>query len=134
MKIVAKALLYDGAGRILLLRRSLTHPNYPHHYDFPGGEVEDGETHHIANQREILEETSLVVPIGNVKLIYEKEISLDLTHIIHEIKLQEKQPAINLSWEHDGYIWLTLGEFLNSPVPEDPDDYYQTVLDYLHAM
>lgn len=131
MKTVAKALLFDKAGHILLLRRSPTHPNYPHHYDFPGGEVEYGEAYHEANQREILEETNLSVPAETIQLLYKKNISPELTHIIHQVQLQEEQPDIALSWEHDDFVWLTLDQFLNYPLPKNPDNYYQTVLEYL---
>lgn len=39
-KVVAKALLFDNSNHILLLYRGLTHPYFPNHPDFPGGEVE----------------------------------------------------------------------------------------------
>lgn len=131
MKTVAKALLFDKADRILLLRRSLTHPNYPHHYDFPGGEVEQGEVHHEAIRREILEETKLMVFVDAMLPMCEKQISPELTHVIHRVQLLEEQPDVILSWEHDGFIWLTLDELLRHPIPKNPDDYYQTVLEYL---
>jgi 8-oxo-dGTP pyrophosphatase MutT (NUDIX family) len=43
VSVVAKALLVDTNGKILLLRRSGTHPHFAYHLDFPGGEVEHHE-------------------------------------------------------------------------------------------
>lgn len=131
MKTIAKSLVFDDTGSILLLRRSLTHPNYPHHYDFPGGEVEDGEGLSEACCRELLEETGLVVCKKDVVVACKRQITPSLLHIICQIKLFETQPLVTLSWEHDDFTWLTLDELLSSPVPENPDDYYQTVLEYL---
>ena len=36
---VVKVLIFNPEGKLLILRRSKTHPHYPEHVDFPGGEV-----------------------------------------------------------------------------------------------
>ena len=51
MKTIAKVLIKDKENNILILRRSITHPNNPHHFDLPGGEIEENETNSDAVKR-----------------------------------------------------------------------------------
>ena len=44
-KYASKALIFNPDGKILLLRRSDTHPYVPLSYDIPGGELETNEEH-----------------------------------------------------------------------------------------
>lgn len=55
---VAVAVIFDGAGQILITRRSLeaSHGGY---WEFPGGKLEDDETALSALKREIKEEVGL---------------------------------------------------------------------------
>lgn len=55
------AVLQDGAGRHLYIRRALTLKRAPGWWCFPGGEVEPGESHAAAIEREMLEEVGLRV-------------------------------------------------------------------------
>ncbi|HEY0233848.1 MAG TPA: NUDIX hydrolase [Afipia sp.] len=50
--------------KVLLVRRAVPPAN--HYYTFPGGRVEYGETLAQAAAREVLEETGLVVEIGDM--------------------------------------------------------------------
>ena len=50
-KIVAKALVRSSEGLCLVLHRGNTHPRFPGHIDFPGGEVEPKETPEAAVMR-----------------------------------------------------------------------------------
>jgi mutator protein MutT len=69
MKVVAKILLYNSHGRILVLRRGETHPHFPGHLDLPGGEVEAGEQVDQAVVREVREETGLHILLCPKKLV-----------------------------------------------------------------
>ena len=66
-KIVAKALVRSSEGLCLVLHRGNTHPRFPGHIDFPGGEVEPKETLEAAVIREIQEETGLLVDPKKLK-------------------------------------------------------------------
>ena len=66
-KIVAKALVRNSEGLYLVLHRGNTHPRFPGHIDFPGGEVESKETPEVAVMREIQEETGLLVDPKKLK-------------------------------------------------------------------
>jgi ADP-ribose pyrophosphatase YjhB (NUDIX family) len=64
------AVVHDAAGRLLLVRRGRD----PHRgrWSLPGGRVEAGESPAQAIEREVLEETGLVVragaPVGRVRI------------------------------------------------------------------
>ncbi len=73
-KIVAKALVRNSKELYLVLYRSNTHPLFPGHIDFPGGEVEPEETSEAAGAREIQEETVC---------LFRWPISQDLKYQIH---------------------------------------------------
>ncbi len=131
MKIVAKALVRDKAGNILLLRRGLTHPNFPRHFDFPGGEVEPDEPHVDAVKREIREETGLDVSLDELELAFKKQISEDLIHVLYTTSLPLDTPPVILSWEHSGYEWIPFDEMVALPLPDGVDNYHLNVLNFL---
>jgi 8-oxo-dGTP diphosphatase len=131
MKIVAKSLVFDSDGRVLILQRSETHPNYAHHFDFPGGEVEGGENAAEAVSREILEETGLVVDAASFAQVYEKQVDETLRHIVCTATYNRSQPNIRLSWEHENYEWLSVESLLNKQIPHNADDYYLTAMGYV---
>lgn len=123
--------MFDSEDKILILRRSASHPHFPHHLDFPGGEVERGETPVIAVQREIFEETGMKLPTELVRIVYEEQMSESTIHIVSIVRLIESQPTIQVSWEHDHSEWLSLQEIFARGLPSNPDNYYETALTYL---
>jgi 8-oxo-dGTP diphosphatase len=128
MKIVAKALIKNSAGRILVLRRSVSHPLYPNHLDFPGGEVENTESGMDGVIREIAEETSLKIREDNVHLLFREEEPTGKVYVTYSATLDTHSPEIKLSWEHDKYDWMTESVLLDQPFPEGVDDYYEMVI------
>ena len=54
---VSAAVIFDGAGRVLLCSRPPDKP--PAGWEFPGGKIEPGETPEAALERELLEELAL---------------------------------------------------------------------------
>jgi len=58
-RMAAAVLLYDGAGRILIVK-----PAYRPEWLLPGGSVEENESPHAACGRELLEELGLRRPVG----------------------------------------------------------------------
>ena len=103
----AKAALFDGKGRVLLLRRGATDPRRPGDQDFPGGGIEPGEDIGAGLIREIKEETGLDVTIEQLHLIYTATGShdeLSACRLLYYAKLDT--PQVVLSWEHDAYQWV----------------------------
>lgn len=133
MKTVAKTLLFDKSGKLLVLYRSETHPRYAHHPDLPGGEVEVGETPSEAVRREIEEETRLSLEVDQISVIYSKAIDNELTHVVCIAKLDDDTPDIELSWEHENFEWLAFEDFKAMDTSLNADDYYLTVVEYANT-
>lgn len=131
-KIVAKALVWNSEGLYLVLYRSNTHPLFPGHTDFPGGEVESEETPEAAVAREIQEETGLLVDPNKLKKLLTKQYR-QTTHMLFEAKLAEPDAKIALSWEHKDYRWITPEELKRLPKFPDADPYYTDAVDYLSS-
>lgn len=129
VKVVAKALVRNSEGLYLVLYRSNTHPLFPGHIDFPGGEVEPEETPEAAVVREIQEETALSVDPKKLKKLLTKQYQ-QTTHILFEAKLAEPDAKVALSWEHKSYRWITPEELKRLPKFPGADPYYMEVVDY----
>lgn len=134
MKTVAKTLLFDPPGNVLVLRRSHTHPCFAYHLDFPGGAVEDGECHHKAARREVIEETGLVIPLTSYIIAHKKEVANNTFHVVYIATISDHRPAIKLSWEHDKFEWMQPSKLLGIPIPDGADEYYMTALEYLRQI
>ena len=131
-KIVAKALVRSSEGLCLVLHRGNTHPRFPGHIDFPGGEVEPKETPEAAVMREIQEETGLLVDSKKLKKLFTKQYQ-QATHVLFEAKLTEPDAKVALSWEHKSYRWITPEELKSLPKFSGADSYYTDVVDYLSS-
>ena len=131
-KIVAKALVRNSEGLYLVLHRGNTHPRFPGHIDFPGGEVEPKETPEAAVMREIQEETGLLVDPKKLKKLFTKQYQ-QATHVLFEVKLTEPDAKVALSWEHKSYRWITPEELKSLPKFSGADSYYTDVVDYLSS-
>lgn len=131
---VAKALLFDANDHILVLRRSHTHPTYAFQLDFPGGEVEPGESAIMAAAREIHEETGLKIHHQTLTLAHHAVAEDGYRHLVFRAKLAAVRPTIEISWEHDQHQWMTAGQLLEVSHPSDVDDYFVTVSDYLRSV
>ena len=112
-----------------MLYRSDTHPLFPGHIDFPGGEVEPEEIPEAAVAREIQEEAGLSVNPNKLKKLFTKQYR-QTTHILFETKLAEPDAKIALSWEHKGYRWITPEELKSLPKFPSADPYYTDVVNY----
>lgn len=130
VKVVAKALVRNSKGLYLVLYRGNTHPLFPGHTDFPGGEVESEETPEAAVAREIQEETGLSVNPNKLKKLFTKQYQ-QATHVLFEAKLTEPDAKIALSWEHKGYQWITPEELKSLSKFPGADPYYTDAVDYL---
>ena len=132
VKVVAKALVRNSKGLYLVLYRGNTHPLFPGHTDFPGGEVESEETPEAAVAREIQEEAGLLVDPKKLKKLFTKQYQ-QATHVLFEAKLTEPDAKVALSWEHKSYRWITPEELKSLPKFPGADSYYTDVVDYLSS-
>lgn len=132
VKVVAKTLVRNSKGLYLVLYRSNTHPLFPGHIDFPGGEVEPEETPEAAVVREIQEETRLSVNPNKLKKLFAKQYR-QTTHMLFEAKLTEPDAKVALSWEHKSYRWIAPEELKRLPKFPGADPYYTDAVDYLSS-
>lgn len=130
VKVVSKALIKNKNGKYLLLYRGDTHPNFPGHFDLPGGEVESEETSKMATAREVQEETGICIYPNILKKLFVKQHK-NTRHVLFEIIIDKVDISVKLSWEHKKYRWITLSELLDTNIPEGADTYYIDVIDYL---
>ena len=130
VKVVAKALVRNSEGLYLVLYRSNTHPLFPGHIDFPGGDVESEEIPEAAVAREIQEETGLSVNPNKLRKLFTKQYQ-QTTHMLFEAKLAEPDAKIALSWEHKDYRWIAPEELKSLPKFPGADPYYTDAVDYL---
>ena len=75
--------LVDPRGWVLLQERDEGAPIAPNQWGIVGGHVDDGEDWVPARDRELLEETGLVLPEGTLELWYDEVVAhdeLDMDH------------------------------------------------------
>ena len=110
LTVAAKAfIVYDK--KILLLRESNQYRSGTNagKYDVPGGRVKPGERFDAGLQREIKEETGLMVTIGKPFFVNEWRPTINgtPTQIIGTFFIcATDTPAVTLSPDHDDYQWI----------------------------
>ncbi len=101
----AYALVGDGAGRILVIRRSARCTWFAGRWDFPGGKVEPGETFEAALIREVREETGLTVRLDRLAGAAESEMpEVRAVHLLLHATVLSGRVA--LGGEHEDHRWI----------------------------
>ncbi len=116
--IIAKAILRNSSGDVLLVRRSKTAPRRALEWDFPGGFVDDSdESYQQACLREVIEETGLQVVNDKLHLSFTESALLDFDSNGKEKDVswlyftgKVNSTEVTLSFEHDDSCWVSLGE------------------------
>lgn len=112
MKHVSKIVLIDNTNNYLLMTRS-DHPTFGDDPDLPGGTMEMGEDSLQTLVREVAEEIGVELdPSGVAHLHTSSEYSRHgTTYHLYKTHIRMR-PEIIMSWEHSGYEWLKLEDFL----------------------
>ncbi len=127
---VAKILLVNPAGEVLILRRSETAPRRPLEADIPGGWVDEGEDFVAAAVRETKEETGIQLAPADLQLAYthtamHDDISTSWLFFIGHTQ----QAEVVTSSEHDKADWVTLDAAIASITYEVQHDFLAYVRD-----
>lgn len=127
MFVSQKILLRNQDKKILIVRRSSTHPTKPHEWDLPGGQVEEGENLKDQILRELREETG--IEINELKIIgAESAHANDGEYVVQIAYGGEVEYAdVILSYEHDEFKWVTPAEFAT----EVPNERFRRFLEAL---
>lgn len=132
--VIAKALLLDADGSMLLLHRSATHPNLAHAADLPGGQLEPDEEPGACLTREIEEEVGLRVPAATLRILYAgAEVTGDVSRvrILYAARLDSVQPQTTLSWEHEALQWEPLSSLAD--IETAFHSFYKDALHYVRT-
>ena len=127
---VAKVVVFDASGKVLSLKRSGTHPVYPHDIDLPGGIVDGGETLEQAAVRELHEETGHALPEGALRLVRVERAHWGVVQHLFTAMLDACEPAVRISWEHESYEWKDR-HILIAECASAADCYMNLAADYL---
>lgn len=126
---VVSGMLTRG-DRVLMCHRRADRAWYPDVWDFPGGHLEDGETHQAALTRELREE--LGIESDGEGTFVARWVADDLSEDITFLHVRAwRGDLVNLAPdEHDDVAWFTLAEALSL---ELPDPRYEPLLRELLA-
>jgi 8-oxo-dGTP diphosphatase len=103
--LAVAAIIRDGQGRILLLKRSDDDSINPGKWDLPGGKIDKGETFDQALVREVREESGLAVGLCHVAGAGELELpDKRIAYLILECTAESGD--VSLSPEHSVYCWI----------------------------
>lgn len=135
--VVAKTLVYDADGNVLLLVRSNDDVYRAGKFDLPGGQVDDGEEILVGAAREIQEETGLTVDPLSMQLVYAHtgtRFSVEANHEVNLVRLyfvvSKPDSEIRLSHEHTDFRWFPLEEAITQTDHERHQALMRYVLDH----
>ena len=113
VQIIQKAVIKNGE-KYLILKRSDSTKYFPGFWNFPGGKLEKGETGEEGIVREVKEETTLDIEVGDV--IFECSFDLDkagsVTYKFLIYSVKSYNGEIKIGHEHSEFCWATKEEIL----------------------
>ena len=123
-RLTVNVIIRRPDGNILLLKRSTNSQVNPGRWDLPGGKAEACEEFHQTLFREVEEETGLGIIISGFAGATELTINgLPIIFLIMEAELRSGE--VNLSNEHDEFLWTDPGSVLDLDLCEQFRDILQ---------
>ncbi len=110
--LVNRCMILDDINKTLLLKRSPLNRHDPGKWEFPGGKLDEGQDISHALEREVLEETGLLVQQSTRLFYVESEMIMDgpyagLPYVVLIGTGKLIGGKLRLSDEHDDYAWTT---------------------------
>jgi 8-oxo-dGTP pyrophosphatase MutT (NUDIX family) len=121
--LVNRSIVLNDKKEILLIKRSEVEKNNPNLWEVPGGKLDEGQDVANALEREVLEETGLLVYVRNRLAYFESFIIPEgrykgMPYIaIVGISIAENQDC-KLSEEHQDYKWCSYEECLEEDLAD----------------
>jgi 8-oxo-dGTP diphosphatase len=114
--LVAKTLVFNEKGEVLVLLRSQDDDRRPSTWDLPGGSVEQDEDPNEAAAREIKEEAG--IDITDLLILSINSTNSDGYKVTFIFKARADKDEITLSHEHDEWKWVSPAELIETDIPE----------------
>ena len=110
-------------GKVLILQRSLDESVFPGIWELPSGKREPLEDSEAALIREIAEETGLRVKIKAVVSVFDYQVGKsdhvrDSTQINFLVEIEDGNPLVQISEEHQSFAWIGENEIENFDITE----------------
>ncbi|MCX6783568.1 MAG: NUDIX domain-containing protein [candidate division WWE3 bacterium] len=137
--LVNRAVVLRKDGKILIIQRAANDTYMPNKWELPGGKLDAGQDISIALEREILEETGLVVvPVDKMAYFHSEIISSGkykgLPYIILIGLVRSIGGDVLISNEHRDFKWLTVKEALNYDLIHDTKSALCVLSDKIRAL
>jgi 8-oxo-dGTP diphosphatase len=105
LALSVRILLFNPERQVLLLQRSKRSKTNPGKWELPGGKIDPGESFDSALNREIMEETGLIVRILHAAGTAEQQVPG--WHVIHLVMTGEiVSGTVSISDEHEEFRWV----------------------------
>jgi 8-oxo-dGTP diphosphatase len=129
-KVLAKAVIANEKNEVLLLKRHEGSKHRPGQWDFAGGKTDDYEDFTAAAIREIFEETGIKFGHENLHLIWTASTVEDSETVcrLYYFGCTENS-EVELSSEHEGFVWLKLDEAIEAQTYKRHQDVLKYVRD-----
>ncbi len=116
--LAVKAVICDGQGRCLLLRRSAYNKNFVGKWEWPGGKVDQGEDFATAVHREVAEEAGLTIELTGLAGATSFEMpKISVVVLCMEARLVGG--SVKLSEEHDAADWVSFPTLAQQDLAEN---------------
>lgn len=125
--LVSRCMIIGNQGDVLLIQRSESDSWNPNLWELPGGKVDKGEDLFVALQRELLEETGLLVNIPIPLAVVMSEMASlgkykGLAYVVQTFvgrTVFGRPTEVRLSNEHQSYQWREMNESLNLDLTDE---------------
>lgn len=113
--LAVRAVIFDDAGRCLLIRRSSASRHSPGTWEWPGGKADRGESFPEALAREVREEVGLEIELIGLAGATELEMP-DVRVVLLCMEARAVGGEVRLSAEHDRFLWLPITGIKTMPL------------------
>ncbi len=131
-KIIVKSIIFNRRLRkILIIQRCNSDPIGAGTWEGAGGNIEYGETPEQAIQREIREETGIMEIVID-RIAYVSLVSEGEPYLIIAYLCESQAEEVNLSGEHQAFVWADKSECMNMLPAEITGDFVRNnIFEYL---
>lgn len=134
--LVNRCFILNNENKILLIKRCPTDRKDPDKWEIPGGKLDEGEDLSLSKNREVFEETGLLIKQTKPLVFTHSYVIEDggykgFTYLsIFSINKKKKGKVI-LSEEHSEFVWVTYGEMLKYKLTDEVKKASKILKDYL---